>query len=374
MLGIDRYILRQLAVGMVAVTIGLTAILWLTQSLRFIEITVNKGTSVLTFLHLTVLILPSFLIVILPVSLFAVVLFTYNKLINDREIVVLRAAGLSHWSLARPALTLGLLAAALSLVLNLWVIPKSAEQFQRMQWRLRNNATSALLQEGIFSQVSSGLTVYVRAINTGGEMLDIIVHDRRNPLRTVTILAQKGVMIRNDNAPPKILLFNGTRQQITRGSDRLSLLYFDNYAMEFSDSPEPAGERSRDARERSIGELFSVEPSQVSPIEYRQFRVEGHQRLASPLYHIAFALMASACLLAGWFNRRGQASRLLLAIALMLAIQSLALGSSNLAARDLMLIPLLYAVPLVPIVIGTLVLLGPELRRGRRTGMADGPG
>ena len=106
MLGINRYILRQLAVGMVLVTIGLTAILWLTQSLRFVELTVNKGASVGTFIKLTLLVMPNFLTIILPVALFTVTLFTYNKMISDRELVVLRAAGLSHWALARPAMIL----------------------------------------------------------------------------------------------------------------------------------------------------------------------------------------------------------------------------------------------------------------------------
>ena len=88
--------------GWCLVTIGLSAILWLTQSLRFIEITVNKGASLAFFFKLTILILPNFLTVILPVSLFSVVLFTFHKMISDREIIALRAAGVSHIVLARP--------------------------------------------------------------------------------------------------------------------------------------------------------------------------------------------------------------------------------------------------------------------------------
>lgn len=373
MLAIVRYILRQLAVGMVLVTIGLTAILWLTQSLRFVELTVNKGASVAVFLKLTMLVMPSFLTVILPVSLFAVVLFTYNKLIGDRELVVLRAAGLSHWALAQPALQLATISTVIGLVLNLWVIPRTVREFHDLQWSLRSNATSVILQEGQFTQVGKGLTVYVRARNTQGELLGIIVYDQRNPRRTITLMAERGALIKSDKGTPKVLMINGTREQVTRGSDRLSLLYFDNYAMEFSDTSDTGEERSRDAREQPTAELFAVTEGQVSPTEFRQFRVEGHQRLASPLYHVAFALVASACLLCGWFNRRGQGGRLVLAIGLMVIIQAMALGVSNLATRNLALLPLLYVVPMIPSVIAGWFLLAPSMtRRGRAPGASPG--
>jgi lipopolysaccharide export system permease protein len=299
--------------------------------------------------------------VILPVALFTVTLFTYNKLISDRELVVLRAAGLSHWSLARPAMIMAVANLALGLVLNLWIIPKSVEAFHKLQFALRSTATGVMLQEGQFAQVSKGLTVYVRARNPQGELLGLIIHDRRNPQKIITILAERGALLQKENAAPTVLMFNGTREQVTPGSSRLSLLSFDNYAMEFSDSSDSDQERIRDARERSTAELFNMTASQVTPNEYRQFRVEGHQRLASPLYHLAFASLASACLLFGWFNRRGQGIRLVLAISLMVLMQAMALGASNLATGNLIWVPLMYALPIIATLISCWLLTAPKL-------------
>ena len=70
---LTRYVLRQLLVGMVLVTIGLTGIIWLSQSLRFVEMIVNRGVTGGMFLYLTMLLLPNFLSIILPVALFTVV-------------------------------------------------------------------------------------------------------------------------------------------------------------------------------------------------------------------------------------------------------------------------------------------------------------
>ena len=58
---LTRYVLRQLLVGMVLVTIGLTGIIWLSQSLRFVEMIVNRGVTGGMFLYLTMLLLPNFL-------------------------------------------------------------------------------------------------------------------------------------------------------------------------------------------------------------------------------------------------------------------------------------------------------------------------
>lgn len=359
MRGIDRYILRQLAVGMVVVTIGLTGVLWLTQSLRFIELTVNKGASIGQFLALTLLVMPNFLTVILPVSLFAVALFTYDRLIADREMVVLRAAGMSHLDLARPALVLGAVCTVLGFVLNLWLIPESVSAFHALQWRMRSSATGVLIQEGVFNQIGSGLTVYVRARTPDGELLGIIINDRRNPDRAVTVMAERGALVQAADGAPEVVMFNGTRQQSTRGSDRLSLLHFDNYAMEFADNQEADQQRGTDVRELPLSRLFSATESEIGPVAFRQYRVEAHQRLASPFYDLTFALLATAVLLAGHFNRRGQLDRIAIGVGLMVAVQAMALGVSDLAARNLAFLPLIYIAPLIPALAGSWILLAP---------------
>ena len=73
---LDRYVFRQLAVALIAVTVGLAALIWLTQSLRFIELVLDRGLSFAVFLELTGLLLPSFFAVILPITTFVVTLFT----------------------------------------------------------------------------------------------------------------------------------------------------------------------------------------------------------------------------------------------------------------------------------------------------------
>lgn len=365
MSGITRYILRQLTVGMVFVSIALACVLWLTQSLRFVELIVNKGLSVGVFLQLTLLLMPSFLVVIVPISLFAVILFTYNKLNSDRELVVLRAVGLSHWALARPGLILAGAATLLGLVMTLWAIPASVQGFRELQWNIRNDISGVLLQEGVFNKFGDGLTIYVRSRNANGELLGLLVHDKRNAEKPVTLMAERGALVFTEQGP-RVLMANGNRQQLTRGTGRLSLLYFDSYTVDMSSATGTHEDRFRDARERSLTELIAASEAELGPNDFRRAKVELHQRFTSPLYNLGFALIALACLLTASFNRRGQGMQVGMAVGLMILAQAAALGSVNLATKNLAFIPLMYLAAALPVGLGAWFIHAPPRLRGRR--------
>ncbi len=107
---INQYVMRHLVGTTAFVTMVLICAIWLTQSLRFVELIVNRGMSLEAFGQLTLLLMPSFLTVIGPIALFVAVLLTYNRLTMDSEIIVLRSVGLGPGALARPALILALAA------------------------------------------------------------------------------------------------------------------------------------------------------------------------------------------------------------------------------------------------------------------------
>ena len=357
---ITLYILRQLVVGMVFIAMALVCILWLSQSLRFVEMIVEKGLSISVFLTLTMLLMPSFLVIVFPVSLFSSILFVYNKLQSDRELVVMSTSGVSQWGLAKPALMLGLTVCVLSYVLTLVLIPNSYREFRHMEYTIRGNMSGLLVQEGVFTKVVPGLTVYARTRDSSGTLREILVYDERTPEEPVTMMAEKGVIMSeggaveenggeasDDQSGVQILMLNGNRQTVAQDG-RFSILYFDSYVVDIADEKVPEDERFRDARERSLRELVSASKSRIGEVEFRRFRTEAHQRFISPLYNISFTFIALACLLSGRFNRRGQAGRVLLGVVIMVLMQAAALGASNLSAKDLVFVPLMYVAPIVP--------------------------
>src|SRR5271170_6166374 len=133
----NKYIARHLVHSTLLITFSLTSIVWLTQALRFIDFIVNQGVSIMIFLELTLLLIPSLLLMILPPALFCAVLFVYNKLKSDSELIVMQAAGLSRWRLAAPALEVAAGVALVTYMVAFYLQPASYGRFRDMQSFLR---------------------------------------------------------------------------------------------------------------------------------------------------------------------------------------------------------------------------------------------
>lgn len=361
--GFTRYVFSQLFVGMILVTTGLTCIIWLSQSLRFVELIVNRGVSAATFLYLTMLMLPNFLTVILPIALFCVIVFVYAKMITDREMVVMRAAGVSQFALAKPAFVLALLAIGIGYFLNLYLLPNSYRLFREMQWDIRYNYSHVLLREGAFTNVDTGITLYVRERSSDGQLHGILVHDQRDENSPFTLMAARGALVESD-AGARVVMFNGNRQTIDRTTNQLSILYFDRYTFDLGKRGAATGARHREPRERQLDELFNIRKiNDVDPRDFGKYIVEGHKRLTSPLLALAFAAVALACLITGSFSRRMQTQRILVSIFGMVILQASALGLENLAAKNLTLVPLLYLHATIPTILAFWYMLAPWRRR-----------
>lgn len=367
---VDLYIFRQLGLGLVAVTLGLAALIWLTQSLRFIELVLDRGLSMLVFIELTSLLLPNFFAVILPITTFVVVLFNYVRLASDRELVVMRGTGMSDWRLARPALAIATVSAGACLFLQLWLVPVSHTAFREWQFEIRNQLAAILLQEGVFSNIGTDLTVYARGRDSDGTLRGLLIHDGRDAGAPVTILAEAG-RISTTPQGPRVTLYNGIRQQIERtapppGSPpgtaqgyRLGSLTFAENSVDLSRQRATEEDRRRDSRERSIAELLAPDPAENLPArDVVKFRAEAHQRLANPLTALTFALVGLAAALGSGFRRHGGGATVAIGVFAVVTLLAIGLAIGNLAARDNLWIPLIWLQAIGPAVLAGWVISG----------------
>jgi lipopolysaccharide export system permease protein len=337
----QRYILRQLLGPFLLITVGLTAVIWLTQSLRFIDMIVNKGLSLSGFLYFSMLLLPTFLGVILPIALFSSILFTYNKLVIDSEMVSLRSAGQGPWSLAAPAVSLAALVCILVYAINLYFVPASYREFKSRQFIARADFSSVLLQEGVYTNLIDDVTVFVRERDASGRLHGIFVHDSRVADQPVTMMAERGALVRTDQGP-RFVLLNGNRQEINKSRGQLSLLYFDSYALDLGHFAEDPANRWREPRERFLHELFNPTDGYDDQRNLGKFWAEAHQRIVSPLFAFALTAIALAALLGGELNRRGQWRRILAGIVGAFIFEAVGLGLVNAVSKTPDLFFLLY--------------------------------
>jgi len=357
---LDRYVMRQLFVGLLATTGGLVALIWLVQSLRFVPLIVDHGLSLRVFIQLTSLTIPGFIAVILPITTFLVVLFGYQRMAGDRELTVMRAAGLSSLELARPGLICTAIATLLCLILNIWVAPASYHAFRRYEFQIRNRMAAFMLQEGVFTQLNGQMTVYVRARDRDGTLHGILVEDDRDPQSRATILAEHGaIVVLHDQ--PRVVLYDGSREEIDRTTGRLNVLTFARNTIDLTSQKHEQAEM-RDAAEMSIPELLNPDPREVSPRDRGKFAVEAWHRLTAPLTVLSFAMIGLFAVLRGVFSRHGSITRPLTAILSVVGLLALALTLQNLTSRNMALMPLMWIEAALPAIICATMLFIPELR------------
>ena len=345
----DRYIFKNLLIATVFIAVTLAVVIFLTQSLRFLELVIESGASSSAFWILTALALPRFFEIILPLSLMAATLFLYNRMTSDSELIVVRSVGYAPATLAKPAILLSLLVTIFLLGVTLWVAPKSLSTMQQMRQMIKAQFSTLLFREGVFNEVGQGLTVYVRERGAEGAMNGLMINDSRAVGQPPsTVLAKHGTLVSTDSGY-QVIVYEGTRQEYDRESRALKRLNFNRYTIDLPES-DPVRQRWAEPDERTIFELLNPDPAVERDLEsLRDFKVEIHRRLVSPLLAVVFTLISCAALLIGPVERRGQVRRIAVAVFAVVVIQGLYIAAYNLARQSDFGLLFMYALVFVPL-------------------------
>jgi len=354
---ITRYLFKNLFSVTAFIAVTLTMVIWLTQSLKLLELVANSDAPPGLFIKLVLLTLPRFLEVILPLALVTAVLFIYNKFIMDNELIVLRACGFDQMALARPAL---ILAGGLTVVLVLlttWISPVSYNDMKQLRRTVKAQYSGFLLREGVFNTFNDDLTVYVRERDAGGDLLGLMIHDRRERDKPpVTVTAKRGRIVM-DGDTPNILVFEGLRQQMDTQSHVVSRLFFSRYMIEIKGLESDPVEKWRHPNERTFIELMNPDMKDKRDVDnLDEFRTEAHERILTPLNAIGFTLVSLACVLLGPFNRRGLTRKIMAAVVIVTTLQALNMGAVSAAKKQPDMIILLYIVTLLPMALSFFLL------------------
>lgn len=345
---LNRYIFKQVFIGFLLVCFSLLSMLWLTQSLRFVEMVTRQGLPVYLFAEMTSLLMPRVFNILSPIAVFVSVLFVYNRLIADRELVAMQSAGISPWQNAKGAMCLGMLLVVFNIYVMNWGIPQAEAHFRDLEWQVKNHLTHLMFREGEFTDLKNGVTVFIDKHEDDGSISGIFVSDESKPNIKVTLTAEKGRMIKTD-AGPRILFINGVRQEINTETFKFNTLAFSRYSAEFNNTASYQ-KKNATVREKNVFELLdSASDTSLDEREVRKNIVEGHRRIIEPWYNLVFALLACVGLLVGLFNRRGQFRIIATEVLCMIAVSGGDLALTNLAGRSLYVLPLLYANCIVPL-------------------------
>jgi lipopolysaccharide export system permease protein len=311
---INRYIFRTTMSAFLVVLISLTAVIWVTQALRDIDLMTSQGQTILVFVGITGLIIPLLILVIAPIALLIAVAHALNKLSTDSEIIVMNAAGMSPWVLFRAFMSAAVVVAILVAAISAYFAPKGLRMLRDWLTEVRANVVSTVVQPGRFTTIENGVTIHVRERRNNGQLLGIFLDDQRDPAERVTVLAEWGELLDNDNGT-FLVLQKGMVQRYQANQRDPNMVAFDRYAFDLSQFSGGQQAVTYSIRERYLWQLLF--PDRNDPLlkdQPGQFRAELFDRLMAPLYPLAFVVIAFAYLGAPRTNRQSRTMSLIGAI------------------------------------------------------------
>ncbi len=301
---LDKYVFRTSFNSFLVVLISLTAVIWVTQILRQIDLITGQGQTVLVFFSITSLIIPGLMLVLAPIAMLMAVLHTLVRLNNDSELVVMSAAGISPGRLFRPFLMLAAVVSIFVVLIGAYVSPRLQRELVQQLSRVRADLVANIVRPGTFTSIERGLTFNIREKRSDSQFGGILIDDSRNANERTTVIAEQGNIVQSKVGT--FLVMSDGWVQRRRAVDRdPTMVQFERYAFDLS--PYTVASRiSYGLREKYLWELLA--PDADDPLlkaAGAQFSVEMHDRLVAPLYPFAFVVIAFVVLCIPRTTRQG---------------------------------------------------------------------
>jgi lipopolysaccharide export system permease protein len=352
MSSIDKYIFRTAFGAFALIAASLTGLIWITQALREIDLMTNQGQAILVFIGMTGLLIPVLVLIIAPIALMVAVTYTLNKLNADSEMIVMSASGMSPWRLFVPFVMVALVVSVMVGVIGAYLGPKGLRELRSWAAQLRADMMTTIVKPGRFTTIERGLTIHIRERRPNGQLLGILIDDRRDPKEQATILAERGQVLQNERGSFLVLEDGGVHRRESPEKDP-ALVQFERYAFDLSRFSATGDNRVLTARERYLWDLASPDPEDpFYRVQPGVFRAELHDRLVAPLYPLAFAVLAYAFLGTPSTTRQSRTFALMLTIGAVAGLRFVGFGSTIFAAQRPGAVVLLYVSLLVGFVVG----------------------
>lgn len=249
--------------------------------------------TLLVFLYLS----PNFLLIMMPVSAMLAVFLTFLRMGSDKELIALKAGGISLYQLLKAPVVFGILTTLLCFWISFSLVAVGANNFRSHIMDIAQNRVNIALQPGIFNQDIPNLVFFAKKVDVqNGSLAEVLVEDTSNKDATLTILAPAGNLnvdyLKSDVV---MLLKNGVIYSASK--DKTIKLNFDEYIIRFS-----------------LGALFKgldlgpIEPNEMSWNDLTAFdtakmtkakswignkiRIEMHKRWVFPLSCLILTIFA----------------------------------------------------------------------------------
>ena len=179
--------------------------------------------------------------------------------------------------------------------LSLYLAPQCLRDLRRWQMEIGADVLTNILRPGEFAKLGA-LTIRISERLPGGVLSGIFIDDQRNPAERIDIIADRGVVQKNERGS-LLILQDGNLQRFETGKRDPALVVFKSYAFDMSQFSNVTQNITYGTRERTTWDLiFPAQDDAIVNAAPGAFRAELHDRFFAPIYPFVFVLMAFAVL------------------------------------------------------------------------------
>ena len=303
-LTLDRYIFAELCLPFAFAIGGLLFVLMTREMTRVTELLVMQGISALAVFKLIMYILPSFMLLTLPIATLIASTCAFSRLASDHELVAIQTSGIGLPRLLVPVGVFSASIYALAFALSLWAQPWSGISLKTLALTMMKEQLTLPLNEGVFNNPIDGLMIYIPRADTASETKGILIADSRNETAPRILIAQNWTLLSDaENEHIGLRLIDGSIQIKSLTPNTSQHVTFQTYDMQLElDRALPVPSMSTPDLEGIYATLHASDWMDVSALK----KLEE--------YHRTWAIPA-ACLILGFIGvplgvRSGSAGRL----------------------------------------------------------------
>jgi lipopolysaccharide export system permease protein len=294
---LNLYILREISLPFVMVLFILTFVLLMGRILQLMDLLVNKGIGFLDISKFIVLLMPSFLMFTIPMSLLVAILIGLGRLSGDNEITVMKASGISLYQLSQPIAVAAVIAFISTSIITLFLVPQSNYATKIHLYNVSKQKASIGIREKVFVDYFKGLLIYAEKIPLDGAFMEgVLIADTRLTDEPNTIIAKKAYLISDPKALTVTLrLENGSTHTVDPDLQNYRKMDFAVYDVNLDIGSSLFDEKK--LKEKSSGEMTVLElrerlgKSGLEKQHLREVAIELNKKLSMPMSCLILGLL-----------------------------------------------------------------------------------
>ena len=270
----DRYLLKEVIKGWLAVTLFLWLILVSNRLVDYLGDAVSGDIPANLIFKLIGLKMVWYLVQVVPFALALGVVLALGRLYRDNEMTVMSACGVGPWNIYKPLLGFGTVIAIILAWLSLSVSPELQGMSFKLETLAKQRAGLTLLGAGRFNELQSGRLIFyaerLSADKQNMENLFIVLRNRKKLEKLPQLLTARSAYRKIDaeTGDSFLVLVDGYRYEGKPGEANYRIMKFRKYGVRIDLPGAPKVQEKQESIPSAVL-LQSADPIDVAELQWR---------------------------------------------------------------------------------------------------------